>query len=101
MQKGCASETKKNNGVPASRSQVWMAAYMKDRMSNSDSVNEVMIFTQVMGPERPSRVQTFGLGPSLTDFLEVDIGGHKSRIVSSKLKFRNKFKSNFNGIKCS
>ncbi|CAL5339612.1 unnamed protein product [Camellia sinensis] len=37
-----ASETKKNNGVPASRSQVWMAAYMKDGTSNSDSVNEVM-----------------------------------------------------------
>ncbi|THG18304.1 hypothetical protein TEA_021605 [Camellia sinensis var. sinensis] len=35
-------ETKKNNGVPASRSQVWMAAYMKDGTSNSDSVNEVM-----------------------------------------------------------
>ncbi|CAL5346476.1 unnamed protein product [Camellia sinensis] len=83
-------ETKKNNGVPASRSQVWMAAYMKDGMSNSDSVNEVMtqmnelaehmegsstdpaalqeqIFTQVMGPERPGRVRTFGLGPSPTD----------------------------------
>ncbi|KAL7209508.1 hypothetical protein ACSBR1_031117 [Camellia fascicularis] len=83
-------ETKKNNGVPASRSQVWMAAYMKDGTSNSDSVNEVMtqmneltehmegsstdpaalqeqIFTQVMGPERPGRVRTFGLGPSPTD----------------------------------
>ncbi|KAL7196946.1 hypothetical protein ACSBR1_036869 [Camellia fascicularis] len=83
-------ETKKNNGVPASRPQVWMAAYMKDSTSNSDSVNEVMtqmneltehmegsssdpvalneqIFTQVMGPERPDRVQTFGLGPSPTD----------------------------------
>ncbi|CAL5389121.1 unnamed protein product [Camellia sinensis] len=36
-------ETKKNNGVPASRSQVWMAAYMKDGTSNSDSVNEVMV----------------------------------------------------------
>ncbi|KAL7243622.1 hypothetical protein ACSBR1_015930 [Camellia fascicularis] len=35
-------ETKKNNGVPASRPQVWMAAYMKDGTSNSDSVNEVM-----------------------------------------------------------
>ncbi|KAL7260024.1 hypothetical protein ACSBR1_005814 [Camellia fascicularis] len=83
-------ETKKNNGVPASRSQVWMAAYMKDGTSNSDSVNEAMtqmneltehmegsstdpaalqeqIFTQVMGPERPGRVWTFGLGPSPTD----------------------------------
>ncbi|CAL5337216.1 unnamed protein product [Camellia sinensis] len=83
-------ETKKNNGVPASRSQVWMAAYMKDGTSNSDSVNEVMtqmneltehmegsstdpaalqeqIFTQVMGLERPGRVRTFGLGPSPTD----------------------------------
>ncbi|CAL5321510.1 unnamed protein product [Camellia sinensis] len=83
-------ETKKNNGVPASRSQVWMATYMKDGTSNSDSVNEVMtqmnelaehmegsstdpaalqeqIFTQVMGPERPGRAQTFGLGPSPTD----------------------------------
>ncbi|THF94952.1 hypothetical protein TEA_010832 [Camellia sinensis var. sinensis] len=83
-------ETKKNNGVPASRSRVWMAAYMKDGMSNSDSVNEVMtqmnelaehmegsstdpaalqeqIFTQVMGPERPGRVRTFGLGPPPTD----------------------------------
>ncbi|KAL7231201.1 hypothetical protein ACSBR2_009463 [Camellia fascicularis] len=83
-------ETKKNNGVPASRSQVWMAAYLKDGTSNSDSVNEVMtqmnelaehmegsstdpaalqeqIFTQVMGPERPGRVRTFGLGPSPTD----------------------------------
>ncbi|CAL5321423.1 unnamed protein product [Camellia sinensis] len=83
-------ETKKNNGVPATRPQVWMAAYMKDGTSNSDSVNEVMtqmneltehiegsssdpaplneqIFTQVMGPERPGRVQTFGLGPSPTD----------------------------------
>ncbi|CAL5362586.1 unnamed protein product [Camellia sinensis] len=83
-------ETKKNNGVPASRSQVWMAAYMKDGTSNSDSVNEVMtqmnelaehmegsstdpaalqeqIFTQIMGPERPGRVRTFGLGPSPTD----------------------------------
>ncbi|CAL5394254.1 unnamed protein product [Camellia sinensis] len=78
-------ETKKNNGVPASRSQVWMAAYMKDGTSNSDSVNEVMlaehmegsstdpaalqeqIFTQVMGPERPGHVRTFGLGPSPTD----------------------------------
>ncbi|CAL5356881.1 unnamed protein product [Camellia sinensis] len=83
-------ETKKNNGVPASRSQVWMAAYMKDGTSNSDSVNEVMtqmneltehmegsstdpaalqeqIFTQVMGPERPGRVRTFGLGPSPID----------------------------------
>ncbi|CAL5355162.1 unnamed protein product [Camellia sinensis] len=83
-------ETKKNNGVPASRPQVWMAAYMKDGTSNSDSVNEVMtqmneltehmegsssdpaalneqIFTQVMGPERPGRVRTFGLGPSPTD----------------------------------
>ncbi|KAL7200757.1 hypothetical protein ACSBR1_032647 [Camellia fascicularis] len=68
-----------------------------------------------MGPKRPSRVPTFGLGPSPTDvygggyrrsrlllmFMEVDIGVHKSKIVSSKLKFRNKFKSNFNGIKCS
>ncbi|GMP78521.1 hypothetical protein CsSME_00034435 [Camellia sinensis var. sinensis] len=67
-----------------------MAAYMKDGTSNSDSVNEVMtqmneltehmegsstdpaalqeqIFTQVMGPERPGRVRTFGLGPSPTD----------------------------------
>ncbi|CAL5416292.1 unnamed protein product [Camellia sinensis] len=83
-------ETKKNNGVPARRSQVWMAAYMKDGTSNSDSVNEVMtqmnelaehmegsstdpaalqeqIFTQVMGQERPGRVRTFGLGPSPTD----------------------------------
>ncbi|KAL7251019.1 hypothetical protein ACSBR1_012942 [Camellia fascicularis] len=83
-------ETKKNNGVPASRPQVWMAAYMKDGTSNSDSVNEVMtqmneltehmegssldptalneqIFTQVMGPERPGHVRTFGLGPSPTD----------------------------------
>ncbi|CAL5355983.1 unnamed protein product [Camellia sinensis] len=78
-------ETKKNNRVPASRSQVWMAAYMKDGTSNSDSVNEVMltehmegsstdptalqeqIFTQVMGPERPGPVRTFGLGPSPTD----------------------------------
>ncbi|CAL5432760.1 unnamed protein product [Camellia sinensis] len=75
-------ETKKNNGVPASRSQVWMAAYMKDGTSNSDSVNEVMhmegsstdpaalqekIFTQVMGLERPGPVRTFGLGPSPTD----------------------------------
>ncbi|CAL5357624.1 unnamed protein product [Camellia sinensis] len=83
-------ETKKNNGVPASRSQVWMAAYMKDGTANSDSVNEVMtqmnelaehmegsstdpaalqeqIFTQIMGPERPGRVRTFGLGPSPTD----------------------------------
>ncbi|THG03149.1 hypothetical protein TEA_001716 [Camellia sinensis var. sinensis] len=85
-----ALETKKNNGVLASRSQVWMAAYMKDGTSNSDSVNEVMtqmneltehmegsstdpaalqeqIFTQVMGPERLGRVRTFGLGPSPTD----------------------------------
>ncbi|KAL7178376.1 hypothetical protein ACSBR2_031513 [Camellia fascicularis] len=83
-------ETKKNNGVPASRSQVWMAAYIKDGTSNSDSVNEVMtqmneltehmegsstdptalqeqIFTQVMGPERPGRVRTFGLELSPTD----------------------------------
>ncbi|KAL7262141.1 hypothetical protein ACSBR1_000507 [Camellia fascicularis] len=83
-------ETKKNNGVPASRSQVWMAAYMKDGTSNSDSVNEVMtqmneltehmegsstdpaalqeqIFAQVMGLERPGRVRTFELGPSPTD----------------------------------
>ncbi|CAL5427723.1 unnamed protein product [Camellia sinensis] len=81
---------KKEQWVPASRSQVWMAAYMKDGTSNSDSVNEVMtqmnelaehmegsstdpaalheqIFTQVMGPERPGRVRTFGLGPSPTD----------------------------------
>ncbi|CAL5394633.1 unnamed protein product [Camellia sinensis] len=35
-------KTKKNNGVLASRSQVWMAAYMKDGTSNSDSVNDVM-----------------------------------------------------------
>ncbi|XP_028076690.1 uncharacterized protein LOC114278759 [Camellia sinensis] len=83
-------ETKKKNGVPASRPQVWMAAYMKDGMSNSDSVNEVMtqmneltehmegsstdlatlneqIFTQVMDLERPGRVRTFGLGPSPAD----------------------------------
>ncbi|KAL7264765.1 hypothetical protein ACSBR1_002670 [Camellia fascicularis] len=83
-------ETKKNNGVPTSRSQMWMAAYMKDGTSNSDSVNEVMtqmneltehmegsstdpaalqeqIFTQVMGPEQPGRVRTFGLGPSPTN----------------------------------
>ncbi|KAL7184992.1 hypothetical protein ACSBR2_027017 [Camellia fascicularis] len=67
-----------------------MATYMKDGMSNSDSVNKVMtqmneltehmkgsssdpavlheqIFTQVMGPERPGRVWTFRLGPSPTD----------------------------------
>ncbi|CAL5376862.1 unnamed protein product [Camellia sinensis] len=73
-------ETKKDNGVPASRSQVWMAAYMKDGTSNSDSVNEVMtqmnelaehmegsstdpaalqeqIFTQVMGGYRRSQEQ--------------------------------------------
>ncbi|KAL7203634.1 hypothetical protein ACSBR2_016824 [Camellia fascicularis] len=84
---------KKNNGVLASRPQVWMAAYMKDGTSNSDLVNEVMtqmnelaehmegsssdpaalneqIFTQVMGPEWPGRVQTFGLGPSPLMFLE-------------------------------
>ncbi|KAL7233462.1 hypothetical protein ACSBR1_017142 [Camellia fascicularis] len=101
-----------------------MAAYMKDGTSNSDLVNEVMtqmnelaehmegsssdpaalneqIFTQVMGPEWPGRVQTFGLGPSPLMFLEVDIGSHNNRIISSKLKFKNKLKSNFNGIKCS
>ena len=36
-------EKKKNNGVTASRPQVWMAAYMKDGTSNSDLVNEVMV----------------------------------------------------------
>ncbi|KAL7207810.1 hypothetical protein ACSBR1_029709 [Camellia fascicularis] len=90
-------ETKKNNGVLASWPQVWMAAYMKDGTSNSDSVNEVMtqmneltehmegssldpaalneqIFTQVMGPEQPGCVRTFGLRPSPTD---VFVGGYR------------------------
>ncbi|KAL7232169.1 hypothetical protein ACSBR2_010231 [Camellia fascicularis] len=112
-------ETKKNNEVPATRPKVWMTSYMKDGTSNSDSVNEVMtqmneltehmegsssdpaalneqIFTQVMGR---SDLVVFGRldwdHPPLM-FLEVDIGSHKSRIISSKLEFKNKLKSNFN-----
>ncbi|CAL5342601.1 unnamed protein product [Camellia sinensis] len=101
-----------------------MAAYMKDGTSNSDSVNEVMAQMNELAEHMegsstdPAALQeqsshklwaqsdlaVFGhldwdRHPLM--FLEVDIGGHKSRIVSSKLKFRNKFKSNFNGIKCS
>ncbi|KAH7836898.1 hypothetical protein Vadar_007147 [Vaccinium darrowii] len=84
-----AQETVKNKGVPASRMQVWKASYLKDNMPASDAVNEVVtqmtelstqregstestcideeIFAQVMGPERPGRVRTYGLGPSITD----------------------------------
>ncbi|KAG5564035.1 hypothetical protein RHGRI_000269 [Rhododendron griersonianum] len=83
-------ETKRNNGVPVSRLQVWKAAYLKEGSLASDAVNEVMtqmtelstqmegsstestcidedIFVKVMGPEQPGRVRTFGLGPSIKD----------------------------------
>ncbi|KAG5543280.1 hypothetical protein RHGRI_016127 [Rhododendron griersonianum] len=76
-------ETKRNNGVPVSRLQVWKAAYLKEGSLASDAVNEVMtqmegsstestcidegISVKVMGPEQPGRVRTFGLGPSIKD----------------------------------
>ncbi|CAL5403262.1 unnamed protein product [Camellia sinensis] len=76
-------ETNKKNGVPATRLEVWMAGYSKDNKPSNDKVVEVMtqmkdlgaqsndtdeeIITQVLGPERPGRVRTYGLGPSPTD----------------------------------
>ncbi|KAI8563133.1 hypothetical protein RHMOL_Rhmol03G0089100 [Rhododendron molle] len=83
-------ETNRNKGVPASRMQVWKAAYLKEGSVASDAVNQVMtqmtelstqmegsstestcidedIFVKVMGPEQPGRVRTFGLGPSIKD----------------------------------
>ncbi|XP_028116373.1 uncharacterized protein LOC114314123 [Camellia sinensis] len=76
-------ETNKKNGVPATRLEVWMAGYTKDNKPSNDKVVEVMtqmkdlgaqsnatdeeIITQVLGPERPGRVRTYGLGPSPTN----------------------------------
>ncbi|CAL5358284.1 unnamed protein product [Camellia sinensis] len=76
-------ETNKKNGVLATRLEVWMAGYSKDNKPSNDKVAEVMtqmkdlgaqsnatdeeIITQVLGPERPGRVRTYGLGPSPTD----------------------------------
>ncbi|KAL7212624.1 hypothetical protein ACSBR2_015333 [Camellia fascicularis] len=76
-------ETNKNNGVPTTRLEVWMAGYSKDNNPSTDKVAEVMtqmkelgaqsnakneeIITQVLRPERPGRVQTYGLGPSPTN----------------------------------
>ncbi|CAL5392272.1 unnamed protein product [Camellia sinensis] len=76
-------ETNKKNGVPATRLEVWMAGYSKDNIQSNDKAVDVMtqikelgaqsnatdeeIITQVLGPERPGRVRTYGLGPSLTD----------------------------------
>ncbi|CAL5438727.1 unnamed protein product [Camellia sinensis] len=76
-------ETNKKNGVPATRLEVWMAGYSKDNKLSNDKVDAVMtqmkdlgaqsnvtdeeIIMQVLGPERPSRVRTYGLGPSPTD----------------------------------
>ncbi|CAL5328501.1 unnamed protein product [Camellia sinensis] len=72
-------EINKKNGVPATRLEVWMAGYSKDNKPSNDKVADVMelgaqsnatdeeIITQVLGPERPGRVRTYGLGPSPTD----------------------------------
>ncbi|CAL5374872.1 unnamed protein product [Camellia sinensis] len=76
-------KTNKKNGVPATRLEVWMAGYSKDNKPSTDKVTEAMtqmkelgaqsnatdeeIITQVLGPERPGRVRTYGLGPSLTN----------------------------------
>ncbi|CAL5391736.1 unnamed protein product [Camellia sinensis] len=76
-------ETNKKNGVPATCLEVWMAGYSKDNKPSTDKVVAVMtqmkelraqsnatdeeIITQVLGPERPSQVRTYGLGPSSTD----------------------------------
>ncbi|GMP56951.1 hypothetical protein CsSME_00021239 [Camellia sinensis var. sinensis] len=39
---------------------------MKDLGAQSNATDKEII-TQVLGPERPGRVQTYGLGPSPTD----------------------------------
>ncbi|CAL5443247.1 unnamed protein product [Camellia sinensis] len=78
-----AQETNKKNGVLATRLEVWMAGYSKDNKPSNDKVDAVMtqmkdlgaqsnvtdeeIIMQILGPERPSRVRTYGLGPSPTD----------------------------------
>ncbi|XP_028081539.1 uncharacterized protein LOC114282943 [Camellia sinensis] len=78
-----AQETNKKNEVPATRLEVWMAGYSKDNKPSTNKVVEVMtqmkefgaqsnatdeeIITQVLRPERPSRVRTYGLGLSSID----------------------------------
>ncbi|CAL5336936.1 unnamed protein product [Camellia sinensis] len=82
-------ETNKKNGVPATCLEVWMAGYSKDNKPSTDKVVAVMtqmkelraqsnatdeeIITQVLGPERPSQVRTYGLGPSSTDKVQMDM----------------------------
>ncbi|CAL5391489.1 unnamed protein product [Camellia sinensis] len=82
-------ETNKKNGVPATCLEVWMVGYSKDNKPSTDKVVAVMtqmkelraqsnatdeeIITQVLGPERPSRVRTYGLGPSSTDKVQMDM----------------------------
>ncbi|XP_028086513.1 uncharacterized protein LOC114287384 [Camellia sinensis] len=55
-------ETNKKNGVPATR----LETQMKDLGAQSNATDGEII-TQVLGPERPDRVRTYGLGPSPTD----------------------------------
>ncbi|CAL5392592.1 unnamed protein product [Camellia sinensis] len=57
-------ETKKNNGVMTQMNE--LAEHMEGSSTDPAALQE-QIFTQVMGPERPGRVRTFGLGPSPTD----------------------------------
>ncbi|CAL5324032.1 unnamed protein product [Camellia sinensis] len=42
------------------------ATQMKELGAQSNATNEEII-TQVLGPERPGHVRTYGLGPSTTD----------------------------------
>ncbi|CAL5415414.1 unnamed protein product [Camellia sinensis] len=97
-------ETNKKNGVPATRLEVWMAGYTKDNKPSNDKVVAVMtqmkdlgaqsnatdeeIITQVLGPERPGRVRTYGLGPSPTDVFG---GGYRqsqeqTRIIQTQVQ---------------
>ena len=43
-----------------------LAEHMEGSSTDPAALQE-QIFTQIMGPERPGRVRTFGLGPSPTD----------------------------------
>ncbi|CAL5441208.1 unnamed protein product [Camellia sinensis] len=101
----CSSrETNKKNGVPATRLEVWMAGYTNDNKPSNDKVVEVMtqmkdlgaqsnatdeeIITQVLRPERPGRVRTYGLGPSSTDVFG---GGYRqsqeqTRIIQTQVQ---------------
>ncbi|CAL5433380.1 unnamed protein product [Camellia sinensis] len=97
-------ETNKKNGVPATPLEVWMAGYTKDNKPSNDKVVEVMtqmkdlgaqsnatdeeIITQVLGPERPGHVRTYGLGPSSTDVFG---GGYRqsqeqTRIIQTQVQ---------------